>query len=78
MSPIGVTGGCELSSYHARGLALAWRALFASPEPILRGKKVTSLLEKGKTRHNRTEEEEVQQRFESQPLTLTLQPSLGS
>lgn len=71
MSPIGVTGGCELSSHHARGLALAWRALFASPELILRGKNVTSLLEEGKTQNYRTEEEEVQRRFESQPLTLT-------
>lgn len=37
--------------------------------PFSEGKKVTSLLEEGKTRHNRTEE--VQRRFDSQPLTLT-------
>lgn len=31
---IGVRGGCELSLHHARDLALAWRALFASAEPL--------------------------------------------
>lgn len=66
-----------MSSHHARDLDLTWRALFASAESIFREKKATSLLGEGKTWHNRAEEEEVQERFESQPLTPTLQPSLG-